>query len=108
MEFQENLTNEKIKQRFTSQFELVGYAIKLADNMMKTGRGPRIAVESQNLAINVLAEINAGLDRFEDIPKETTHDYETNHRTYDRKEFQNQEPRAKNHEKKRTRKIFTD
>jgi DNA-directed RNA polymerase subunit omega len=32
----ENLTNEKLRNKFANQFELVSYAIRLADNMIKT------------------------------------------------------------------------
>lgn len=98
---QENLTNEKIKQRFTSQFELVGYAIRLADNMSKTGRGGKLSLESQNLAINVIDEINAGMDKFEDIPKDLPKEPEFAPRDF-------QENRGKTTEKKRARKIFAD
>lgn len=60
----DSLTNEKLKSKFTSQFELVNYAIKLAENMIHTGRGPRVRVDSDNVAQNVLSEIQAGKDQF--------------------------------------------
>lgn len=61
------LTNEKFKDKFKSQFDLVNYAIKLADNMIKTGREGRVRTETNNPALQVLAEIAANKDQFDDI-----------------------------------------
>lgn len=117
MEHQEDLTNEQIKKKFKSQFELVGYAIKLAENMIQTGRGPRVKSDSQNVAIHILDEIKSGLDKFEDIPKEVKADPSDaiNGRPYQRDSGQrdsgqrdsNRED-SKNTERKRTRKILMD
>ena len=63
----ESLTNEKLLNKFTNQFELVNYAIKLAENMIHTGRAPRVRTETQNSSLNVLAELNAGKDVLEEI-----------------------------------------
>ena len=63
----EGLTNEKLRKKFKSQFDLVGYAIRLADNMIMTGRGPRVRTETQNPAMQVLAEIAADKDQFDVI-----------------------------------------
>lgn len=112
MEHQEDLTNEQIKKKFKSQFELVGYAIKLAENMIQTGRGPRVKSDSQNVAIHILDEINSGLDKFEDIPKEVKADPSDaiNGRPYPRDGGQRDSNRddSKNTERKRTRKILMD
>ncbi len=117
MEHQEDLTNEQIKKKFKSQFELVGYAIKLAENMIQTGRGPRVKSDSQNVAIHILDEINSGLDKFEDIPKEVKAESSDglNGRPYQRDSAQrDSSPRDsgreenKNPERKRTRKILMD
>lgn len=107
MEHQEDLTNEQIKKKFKSQFELVGYAIKLAENMIHTGRGPRVKSDSQNVAIHILDEINAGLDKFEDIPKEVKADPSDaiNGRPYQRDSGKDD---SKNTERKRPRKILMD
>ncbi len=86
MEQKDSLTNEKLKAKFTSQFELVNYAIKLAENMIHTGRGPRVRVESDNVAQNVLAEIQAGKDQFvECLPGEEieVHEPYTHYATVD-------------------------
>lgn len=61
------LTNEKLAKKFKSQFDLVNYAIKLAGNMIKSGRAARVRTPNQNRAYQILAEINLGLDRFDDI-----------------------------------------
>ncbi|MBS4168770.1 hypothetical protein [Parachlamydia sp. AcF125] len=62
-----SLTNEKISRKFGNQFDLVNYAIKLAENMIKTGRDARVRTESQNRALQVLAEIAENKDRFDEI-----------------------------------------
>lgn len=64
------LTNEKVSKRFKSQFELVNYAIRLAANVIKTGRDPRVRTESQNRALQALAEIVADVDHIDEIPEE--------------------------------------
>lgn len=63
----ESLTNEKLLNKFTNQFELVNYAIKLAENMIHTGRAPRVRTDTQNSSLNVLAELTAGKDVLEEI-----------------------------------------
>lgn len=62
-----HLTNETIRKKFTSQFELVNYAIRLAENMIRSGREPRIKIDTQNRAMQVLAEIVGGKDQFEEL-----------------------------------------
>lgn len=64
--FRETLTNEKLKLRFKSQFDLVNYAIKLATEMIQSGRGPRVKTDIQNVALLILMELNAGRDQFDD------------------------------------------
>jgi DNA-directed RNA polymerase subunit omega len=109
MENHEDLTNESLKKKFKSQFELVGYAIKLAVNMIKTGRAPRIKSDSQNVAINVLEEINAGLDKFEDIPKDSKSDHDVSYaRPAEKRDTGKNESNTKTAERKRTRKILMD
>lgn len=63
----ESLTNEKLLNKFINQFELVNYAIKLAENMIRTGRAPRVRTDTQNSSLNVLAELTAGKDVLEEI-----------------------------------------
>lgn len=67
MEYKDQLTNEKIRKKFVSQFELVNYAIKLAENMIQSGRDPRVKIESQNRSLQVLSEILNDKDRFDEI-----------------------------------------
>lgn len=63
------LTTEQIKTKFKSQFDLVNYAIRLAENMIKTGRDTRVRSGEQNRAMQILAEIAQGMDIFDDIPE---------------------------------------
>lgn len=67
MERKQELTTEDLKKKFTSQFELVNYAIRLAENMIKSGRGPRMKTEIQNRSLQILEEISSGKDEFDDI-----------------------------------------
>lgn len=67
MDLKECLTNEKIRKKFVNQFELVNYAIKLAENMILSGRDPRVKIDSQNRALQVLSEILNNKDKFDDI-----------------------------------------
>ena len=67
----DNLTNETLGDKFKSQFDLVNYAIRLADNFIKSGRPPRIIkMEIQNPAAMILEEIRQGKDQFENIFEE--------------------------------------
>jgi hypothetical protein len=59
------LTNEKLKKRFASQFDLVNYAIKLAAQMIQTGRAPRVNSDVKNVALLIMQELNAGRDQFD-------------------------------------------
>ena len=68
MEFKTPLTNEKVRKKFKSQFDLVNYAIKLAENMIRTGRDCRVRLDSQNRAFQVLSEIVQDKDQFDEIP----------------------------------------
>ncbi|MBA3958345.1 MAG: DNA-directed RNA polymerase subunit omega [Parachlamydiaceae bacterium] len=71
MEHKDQITNEELNKKFKNQFELVNYAIKLAENMLKTGRGPRVKMEAQNRALQILEEISTGNDIFDEIVVET-------------------------------------
>ena len=62
-----NLTNQQISKKFVNQFDLVNYAIRLAENMIRTGRAPRVKVDVDNPVVQVLAEILEGKDKFEEI-----------------------------------------
>ena len=56
-ELKEFLTNEAITERFSSQFELVNYAIALVADIIQTGRDPRVRCDSENPVHHVLTEI---------------------------------------------------
>jgi DNA-directed RNA polymerase subunit omega len=68
--FKEELTNEKLKRRFASQFDLVNYAIKLAAEMIQSGRAPRVSTDMQNVALLIMQELMAGKDQFDDMNEE--------------------------------------
>jgi len=68
-EFKETLTNEQLLKRFKNQFELVRYAIQLAENTVRSGREPDVYTDSQNVAFQILAEIAANKETFTELPK---------------------------------------
>lgn len=65
-----NLTTEIVKKKFKNQFDLVNYAMKLAENMIKTGRAPRVKRDIGNTAMLVLQEIVEGVDQLDSLPEE--------------------------------------
>lgn len=74
-EKKDTLTNELLGGKFKSQFELVNYAIRLADNLIRSGRAPRVVkLDTQNPAALILEEIVQGKDVFEIIPEEEVFD----------------------------------
>lgn len=104
----DSFTNEKLSKKFVSQFDLVNYAIRLAENMIRTGREPRVKAEG-NRAVQILAEIAQDKDQFDEIPEgfvvleenEQRHQSQTGERN---SSFSTQ----KASEKKRIRKLFED
>lgn len=69
MENKSHLTNESLNKKFKSNFELVNYAIRLAANMIDTGRDPRVKSDNQNRALLILEEIDEGKDQFDQVPE---------------------------------------
>lgn len=69
--YKDPLTNEKIIKKFESQFDLVNYAIRLAENMIHSGRDTRVRVDCQNRALQILGEIALGKDVFDEIVETT-------------------------------------
>jgi hypothetical protein len=67
MDQKKQITNELIRKKFTSQFDLVNYAISLAENMIRTGRDSRVKIDTQNRAMQVIAEIVTGNDQFDEV-----------------------------------------
>ena len=67
MDLKEYLTNEKVSKKFGSQFDLVNYAIRLAENMIVTGRDSRVKTDSQNRALQILSEILNNKDKLDDV-----------------------------------------
>lgn len=74
MKVKATFTTENIRKKFLSTFDLVNYAIKLAENMVKSGRAARVQSEVENPAVQVIDEINQGRDHFDDIPGEFDED----------------------------------
>lgn len=68
----DHLTNEQLRNMFTNQFELVNYAIKLAENFIRSGREPFVLHEPQNLTTQILEIIETGKDKFQNIADEPT------------------------------------
>lgn len=61
------LTHASIRQKFKSQFELVNYAIQMADQFIHSGRSPRVHIDNQNPAVIIIEEIEEGKDTFDDL-----------------------------------------
>jgi hypothetical protein len=83
IEFKDQLTNEQLLKRFKNQFELVRYAIQLAENTIRSGREPDVWTDSQNVSFMILAEIAGNKEQFADIPAAPI--FEANTRTTDRR-----------------------
>lgn len=72
------LTSEELKSKFKNNFDLVNYAIKLAENMIQSGRETRVKSDMQNKAMLILAEIEQGKDIFDQLPEvSASSDFET-------------------------------
>lgn len=54
-------TNEKLAKKFKSSFELVNYAILMAEEKIRSGRDSH-AIDSDNLVITVMKDLAAGKD----------------------------------------------
>lgn len=74
MEHREYLTNEAISKRFDNQFDLVNYTIKLAAELVKSGRAPRVKIKTENPALQILEEVICGVDGIEE-EKVVQHSY---------------------------------
>lgn len=98
------LTNEKVRDKFKSQFELVNYAIKLAENMIRTGRGPRIKIETQNPALQILGEIAEGQDRLEPVVETVI--VATDAAIAEAIQVNGREPRGEGHSERRKNKLL--
>jgi hypothetical protein len=67
MDKKATFTNEELSKKFKNNFDLVNYAISLADNMIQTGRETRVKCDTQNRAMLILEEIQQGKDQFDEI-----------------------------------------
>jgi len=62
MEKKTHLTNEFLAKKYKNNFDLVLHAIHMAEEMIKSGRGPRVKTTTENKAMIVLEEIAEGKD----------------------------------------------
>lgn len=69
-DFETNLTNEELLKQYKNQFDLVRYAIQLAENAIHSGRDIDVDTDSENLAFKILAEIATHKERFAPTAKE--------------------------------------
>jgi DNA-directed RNA polymerase omega subunit len=88
-----HLTNEDLRNKFKSSFDLVTYAIRLAENMIKTGRDARVKSDVQNRAMLILEEIHQGKDQFDEI-QTTTPTSENFEGTYRHRMNSDEQPHA--------------
>lgn len=102
----DNFTNEKISKKFVSQFDLVNYAIRLAENMIRTGREPRVKTEFLNRSNQILAEISQDKDRFDEIPESFAEREESAQYAQAAEERAAAFSAIKSTEKKKARKLF--
>lgn len=65
-----HLTSERLRKRFTSQFDLVNYAIEIARNVVSTGRDINVKTDVQSPAYNILEEIAVNKEVFAEKKKE--------------------------------------
>lgn len=70
-DYRECLTNERLLKRFSSQFELVRYAIKIAEEKVHSGHEEDF-FNSGNTAYEILAEIADGRIQLKDIDADRT------------------------------------
>lgn len=62
MQMNHSLTNEKLKVKFSSLFDLVAHAIRRARFLVKTGNDSKIKSQIRNPAFLTLREIEDGKD----------------------------------------------
>lgn len=62
LDYKDCVTNELLTKRFPSQFELVRYAIQIAQAAVHSGNHPRDLSGCQNLAYQILSEIAENRD----------------------------------------------
>jgi hypothetical protein len=98
----ESLTNEELLKKFNSLFELVNHAIKLAELKILKGQEAHMKEETENLAFEVLEEIEEGRDHLEEIELEAAMSKEE-----ELDGMQQMEELKKNVERRKTRKILT-
>jgi hypothetical protein len=66
-DLKKQLTNEKLAKRFGSLFDLVNYAIEIAQGRVHSGRTDEVRHGVRNPAYQILADISSNRERIEDI-----------------------------------------
>jgi len=79
MESKDRITTEDLRKKFKNQFDLVNYAIKLAENMILTGRAARVEIDAESRALQILEEISAGKDMFDEVPALVERQFDDRH-----------------------------
>jgi hypothetical protein len=77
-----SLTNEELGKEHANLFDLVNYAISLADNMIKSGREPRVKSDIMNRSHLILEEIKKGVDKLDDIEFDYDSNEESEYRSH--------------------------
>ena len=68
MEFKgSDLTNEKKYKKFKSQFDLVNFAINLAESKIRSGKEAEDTLDGQNITLDILSEIDIQEDSMKEI-----------------------------------------
>lgn len=108
MDLRDILTNEMLLKKFKSQFELVNYAIRLAANMIYTGRDSRAKLDTTNKAMLILAEIATGKDQFDDIPEEVMLALKEPTKEYFKDSQRHEHGSGQNQERRKARRVLVD
>lgn len=91
MELKDYLTTEELRKKFKSQFDLVSHAIRVAENMIHSGRGPRVKLDVQNRALIILEEIANNKDHLDELPQKPEVEIRSESLVAEAKNFQNHE-----------------
>lgn len=89
---EKRVTHEYLSKKFKNRFDLVNYAIKLAENMIKSGRDGRVRSETQNRAMIILGEIDEGKDVFDEIVEKHNRNDEVDLQTVNKVKIFAEEP----------------
>ncbi len=104
MENSKQFTNEELSKKFKNNFDLVNYAISLAENMIQSGREPRVRrPDMQNRAMLILEEIKEGKDVFVEIPEEGVKAQEFHEKPHHERSYEKDRDRDRGRDRDRDR-----